>query len=283
MALAFDTSDVLASAPSVVVYGAPGIGKTLSMAEAFPTALYVQSNPTILRAHAHWSALHPELKWATPPRVTIDEKTVTAWGGSYVGALTSVINDYIALCDAGKSPFSGIVFDEWNVFCERIFAELKTDPWGKFKGRNGALNIFQVFDAFKQVHRSILSVARRTRKMVGFVCHYQGPKYDEDESSPMKGQLKWPGGPKMPMGLSDQVVELCADADVVVQLLVRDASGAALLDASQAGKVQRVLATQVDPKWFRKVRGFGIQAEEPIDIEKGKGLREVLVRAGFRV
>lgn len=315
--LPMDTSDVLGLPPSIVIYGAPGLGKTTAAALTFPGVLYVQSSPSILHAYAHMVALNPGLP-PVPERVTIDERTVAQhFNGSYVTAISTVVERYIAACDANRCPYTGIVFDEWNVLCERMFAELKSDPWGKFKGRGGALNIFAVFDAFKMLHRNVLSLARRTRRMVGFIAHYQGPKLDEDDGSPTKGAIKWPGGPKMPMGLSDQVVELCADADVVLQLTMKeptmglqlmmpmggaggstsgaagDASGsnssggvgssAPTQHAPPSPHAQRVFLTQPDNKWFRKVRGFGVEREEVLDLSQGKGLRELLLRAGFRM
>jgi len=111
------------------------------------------------------------------------------------------------------------------------------------------------------------------------------------------------------MGLSDQVVELCADADVVLQLTMKEPTANLSLmmpvasDASSAGggsgvgssgsgssapvapspHAQRVFLTQPDNKWFRKVRGFGVEREEVLDLSQGKGLRELLLRAGFRM
>jgi hypothetical protein len=169
------------------------------MARAFPKVLYVQSAPGILKAFAHWAELHPEMKLRVPAKITFDEQYVAehvrlgAKGpnptGSWTIALIDIIHKYIASCDSGKCPYEGIVFDEWNTICERIFAELKNDPWGKFKGRNGNLNIFAVFDYFKGIHRAALSLARRTNRMVGFVSHYQLPKVDEEENSPTKGLI----------------------------------------------------------------------------------------------
>lgn len=309
--LPMDTSDVLGLPPSIVIYGAPGLGKTTAAALTFPGVLYVQSSPSILHAYAHMVSMSPGLP-PVPERVTIDERTVAQhFNGSYVTAISTIVERYVAACDANRCPYSGIVFDEWNVICERMFAELKSDPWGKFKGRSGSVNIFAVFDAFKMLHRNVLSLARRTRRMVGFIAHYQGPKLDEDENSPTKGAIKWPGGPKMPMGLSDQVVELCADADVVLQLTMKEptvglqlmmmpvaggsgdaanssgAGGGANSSGAQAQApsphAQRVFLTQPDNKWFRKVRGFGVEREEVLDLSQGKGLRELLLRAGFRM
>ncbi len=329
-----DHSNILDLPPSVVLYGAPGLGKTTEMARAFQGVLYVQSSPSILHAYADWVAKHPELKLTIPKRITFDENHVRLNGGSWTNCLVTIMREYLAGCDAGTSPYTGIVFDEWNVICENIFAELKSDPWGKFKGRNGNLNIFAVFDAFKLIHRSALSLSRRSRKMAGFVAHYQLPKIDDDDASPTKGSIKWRGGPKMPMGLSDQTVALCADADVVLQLEIKEAKKAfslldlptpgvttpapapatpaapqvQTLDLSSLGATpatpaaapaaapaqaapapakaevgERVFYTQLDTKWFRKVRGFGVEAEEPLDIHGGKGLRELLKRAGYPV
>lgn len=282
--LPVDTFSVLDLPPSVVLYGPPGVGKSFEMARAFSNALYIQSSPSILHAYAHYAQLKGGLK--VPDRVTLDEKTVAQhYGGSTVTAVLTVVEKFIAAADAGTNPYEGVIWDEWNVLCERMYAELKTDPWGKFKGRSGNINIFAVMDAFKTVHRSVLSVSRRTRKVTGFVAHHQAPRIDEDDNSPTKGSIKWQGGPKMPLGLSDQMVELCADADVVLQLVVQDPKMGNLLEGGNAQKqgAQRTFLTALDTKWFRKVRGFGVQAEEPLDVAQGKGLRELLHRAGFPV
>lgn len=280
-----DTSDVGALAPSLVLYGGPGAGKSTEVARTFPNALYVQTSPTCLKAAADLHVRNPKAMPKVPQRVTLDERTVAEWkGGSTLTALAEVVKRYVAACEAGTCEYEGIVFDEWNVFCERIYGELKADTSGRFKGRSGQTNVFAVMDAFKQFHRTILGLTRRTRKATIFVCHYQTPRIDEDEASPMKGSIKWPGGPKMPMGLSDQIVEICADADAVLQMVVEESKAALSLDGSApAPESPRRLLTQLEPKWFRKIRGFGVASSEPVDVEKGQGLREVLQKAGFKV
>lgn len=290
LGIPLEAGNGLATAPSVVLYGPPGVGKSFEMARSFSNVLYVQSSHNILHALAQYATAHPEKKLKLPDRVTLDEKTVAQhFGGSMSAALLTIMERYVQACDKGESPYEGIVFDEWNVFCERLFAELKSDPWNKFRGKSGVVNIFAVMDGFKQIHRSMLSIARRTRKMVGFVAHYQGPRVDEDENSPTRGSIKWPGGPKMPVGLSDQVVELCADADVVLQMMVKEGQAASLSLDSTTPKTgiqpgQRMFCTQLDGKYFRKVRGgFDLAAEELLDVKQGHGLRELLVRAGFPV
>lgn len=338
--LTLDTFDVLSSAPSVVIYGVAGGGKTFQMASAFQNALYIQTSPSILRAFADWVKKHPELKWKVPQHLTFDEGYVMTHGGSWTMCLIDIMTKYLAACDAGTNPYDGIIFDEWSTICENVFAEAKTDPWGKFKGRNGKLNIFAVFDFFKDVHRNALAIGRRSRKMVGFVSHAQMPKMVDDDGMATKGlngNLKWRGGPKMPMGLSDQSALLCSDADVVLQLEIREtkkpmldlglgltpaaapsilepvgtqAPAVTMLDMLKPGasiaeaalqatnaavmtpatktdsapiEGERFFYTQLDDRWFRKIRGFGVQAEEPIDIHKGQGLREILRRAGYAV
>lgn len=277
-----DTADVRLLPPSVVVYGAPGAGKSMEMARAFPKALYIQSSPNILKAFAHWSA-QQKIPPPIPARVTLDEATLQRhYNGSILVGITDILQKYIAACDKGTCPYEGLIWDEWNVFAERLYAELKTDPWGKFRGKGGALNIFAVMDGFKTIHRQVLSVARRTRRMQGFVSHFQGPRFDEVENSPTRGQLKWPGGPKMPTGLGDQVVEICAEADVVLHLTVKEDK---LSLSNDVKEPQRVFLTQLEQKWFRKVRGAPgcVAPEEPLDLTSGKGLREMLSRAGFPV
>lgn len=289
--LPIDKTDVLTLPPSVVLYGPPGIGKTTEMARAFQRTLYVQSSPSILHAYAVWAKDHPEEKLLVPERMTLDERTCAQhYNNSVLTGLVTVLQKYIASCDSGTCPYEGIVFDEWNTLAERIFAELKADPHGRFRGRNGNPNIFAVFDAFKAIHRQVLMLGRRTRRMVGFVAHHQPPKIDEDENSPTKGLIKHLGGPKMPMGLSDQVIEICADADVVLQLAVKEPTAGGLVltpdpNAPPPSKeVTRWFMTQLDTKYFRKVRGgFNLAPEEPLDIHKNQGLRELLRRAGFPV
>lgn len=71
---------------------------------------------------------------------------------------------------------------------------------------------------------------------------------------------------------------------MVLQLVVQDPKAGNLLDGGQPQQgAQRMFLTALDTKWFRKVRGFGVQAEEPLDVAQGKGLRELLNRAGFPV
>lgn len=330
-----ETVDVLAIPPSVSIFGIPGTGKTTEMARAFQNALYIQSSGSILHAYAHWAKLHPELNLKIPARITFDENYIKANGGSPTACLVNIVSRYLAACDAGKSPYEGIIFDEWNVICERVWTEMKTDPWGIFKGRSGKFNIFAAMDYFRDLHRKVLSIQRRTRKMLGFVSHAQMPKFDEDENSITKGQLKWRGGPGMPQGLSGSMMELCADADVVLQLewksakkkefsldltpaavtpaplaqVVTPASNPLTLDLGASAAVatpvntviaptlaqvvastspatqdsQRVFLTELDDRWYRKFRGFGILPEEPLDIHSGKGLRELLRRGGYPV
>lgn len=292
LGLPLDVSDVGRIPPSMVVWGAPGAGKTFEVVRAFSVqgkrALVVQSNPTILKAFQHYVAMVPGSGLTMPDRVTLDETTVaTHFGGSTMAALVSVISRFIAGAQQPGFPYDALVFDEHNVFCERVFSELKASTDRRFFSKNGNQNIFAVQDAFKTFHRAQLSIARRTRKAVAFVCHYQLPKIDEDPTSPMLGQIKWPGGPKMPLGLSDQIVELCADADVVVQIAVEDPPKVALsLDnpqpaaATEPGARRKILTT-LEPRWFRKIRGFNVPMEEPLDIEKGRGLRELLLRCGY--
>lgn len=280
-----DKADVLSLPPSFVIYGPPGGGKSFEAARSFPKALYVQSSPTILHALAHYAQVNPGKITRIPDRITLDERFVAQhYAGSTVAAVVDIVDRFMQLAARPDCPYEGIIFDEWSTLCERMFAELKLDPWGKFKGRSGAINIFAVMDAFKQIHRSVISLARKTRKVVGFISHYQLPKLDEDENSPTKGQIKYPGGPKMPVGVSDQVIELCADADVVLHLVVQDPQKGNLLDGSSEGhNGRRVFLTNLESKWFRKVRGFNVEKEEVLDVAQGKGLRELLHRAGYPV
>ena len=218
--------------PSVVVWGKAGLGKSYEMARAFPSVLYVQTSPDILRAAEDYHRRYPEQFPRVPGcvchndvggRLTLDERTVLQYyGGSYVRAVGTIITNFVNSADRGTLEFTGIVFDEWSTLCERIFAELKLDPWGKYRARKdpSQINIFAVMDAFKEFHRAVLAVPRRTRRMAGFVSHIQEPRYYDDVNDQHNyGKLKTPAGPKMPVGVGDQLMVLCADASMVLEMV----------------------------------------------------------------
>ena len=280
--LPIESSNGLDTAPSVVVYGPPGGGKTTEIARAFPDALFVQSAPDVLHARAVQCALSGG-KERLNDRVTIDESTVSKLGGLTILAVQTVIQEFVKDSMSAKPTYSGLIFDEWSTLCDRVWEELKKDPWGKFQGKGGKFNVFAAMDFFKQWHREVVAVPRLTRKMIGFVSHHQPPRWDDDENSHTRGQLKTRGGPKMPMGLGDQVAALCADVSIVVELQVIDPSAMTFVGPGSPAPMPRAVrqfCTELSEQWFRKVRG-PVDPIEPLTDKQG--LLELIRKAGYRV
>ena len=134
----------------------------------------------------------------------------------------------------------------------------------------------------------------------------------EEPGSPYYGQVKVPGGPKMPMGVGSEIVSLCGDADVVVEFAVEapqsqlppmapPVPGGAVPPNEASGltsppppipppmfmppskEARRVIRTTLEERWFRKVRGFNVPLTVTIDIATGEGLFSLLKRTGYPV
>lgn len=286
LGLTLDDHDPSKSPCSTIIYGPPGSGKSSSMAHAFQNALFILSNRTVLDSYDSWYA-PAKTKWEADPNnkgkpfpfkthAQLAKKTLKtpdemrAANTNTWQTVSIIVQAFIDASAQGTNPYEGLIFDEWPEICARIHEDMKTDP--KFLNRNGKVNPFDVIDALKSYHRWIFTVPRVAGKMIGLVCHAQPPKYfdPDDETIPVdqRGKLQYKGGPTMPFG--KLVEQVCAAAEVVLHLTVKDGIGAA----------QRVFYTQVDPLWERKVRrGFGLSAEVPLE---KMDLRTLLLSAGYQ-
>jgi len=309
--LPFNTGRIQDEPPSILAYGPPGSGKTTEtfIALSRMTAkrggvLYIEKAGGTLRAFDDLARSHPELGLVGPAaRLTLDGATLAAhYGGSMYAAMTTLYQHVTEGVDRGTFPFGGIMLDDWNEICELVYAELKALPASRapqhYSDKSGKQNIFAVMDSFRAFHRLFATLGRRTKRAIGFTSHYQLPKYDEEPASRTYGLLKTPGGPKMPMGLGSEVVSICGEVDVVVHFVVEELLTAKALlpplpgtpvqpapptDPALLGVSRRKLLTQLEPTWFRKVRGFNVAAEVPIDARKQLGLYSLLQANGYPV
>lgn len=320
MGLPLDVKLPTEESPAFVLYGPPGSGKSLEAARLGARIFYVQTSPDALRMafDMHRRGLFP-----LPPihRLTFDENFAAHYGGGFFySGIISIVSKFIAACDAGTCEYDGIIFDEWNTILDRVWMELLADPWGQCRSnKNPAqVNPFAVMDKFRAFHSAMLSVARRTRKLCGYVSHYQLPTYFDD--GPFSGQIKVPGGPRVPASVKDELMKICAEFSAVLEMRVKAKKSALTIGGPQPVQPApaptsqgpalpalaapaaetppppvaaptlaveqvddgspRVILTQLEPDWFRKIRGYGIKAEEPVTMGK-YGLREILERAGF--
>lgn len=314
--LPFNLRKIEEEPTSVVAYGPPGSGKTT---ELFLTlsrmicggqhgVVVVERGPSAMRAYNDLRLKHPEWKLPEPvARLSLDAATIAEkYGGSMYTALMHFYQIMLASAAQGPLPFGAIMFDDWNEMMEEVYNELKAMPASaapQFYGKGGGQNIFAIMDAFKVFHRQFISLGKRVRRAVGFTAHIQPPKIFEESGSPYFGQVKNPGGPKMPMGLGDQIVTLCGDADVVVEFAVEPPPPPAmpapppppvpgappvalaplppLVLPSKAAL--RQIKTTLEERWFRKVRGFDIPPFVTVDIATGQGLYALLKKAGYPV
>lgn len=253
LGLKLDTRDVLETPPALILYGPSGAGKSTAMARAFPGCLYVQTAPTVLRPYAHWLNVNkadPEIsKLVMPDRITLPKYSPNEPGKVLDPrpSLTKILKNYMDACKNGTCPYTGIVIDEWTEMAWRIYEAIKADPsYGK--------NNFRRSDAIKEVHYEIAEVARATNRVVGLVCHEMEPVYDMEEGSPTYGQLKYRGGPKMPVKTLSQ--EVAAAMDVVLRLEI------------SGNPPRRQFCTAIKADWVSKIRAIDVPMYVDIDLRK---------------
>lgn len=250
---------------TLVPYGPNGSGKTTSVAQAVPNSLWVVTNKNNLSGYDSWLAKHPEdaasMNLGPIPDThlfeLVDRKIDTTTGEMITqptkATLDSVIRSYCLRVAKDEAPWDGLVLDEFSVFAQRVYDELRNEI------RNG----FEVISVFKQWITNIMSIPTVTRRPLVLVCHANDPKYHEDDG-PKKGKLKYKGGPAMPVGTAIAIV--CAMADAVLRLEITE---------DYDGSIKRGFKTDAHPTWESKIRLWGIDPQITLD------LRSVLQEAGW--
>lgn len=238
---------------SVIIYGPTGVGKTITVAKAFPKALWIVTQPTNLSGYHSWLEKCPEeaaqLGLGPIPEshivqvgdVCINPNTFEVSAVNTQAVISQHVRNYCLSVAKGEDKFDGIVFDEFSVFVHRVYHALQKK----------SSNTFKAIDDIKSWVREICALSSIANRRVCFVCHAQNPKYDES------GKLQYMGGPAMPIGT--MVAEVCALPDAVLQMESK---------TDPIGNVSRVFRTQVHPEWIRKIRRWGIPVEVEADLRK---------------
>ena len=246
---------------SFILYGAPGMGKTFATAQVMSDALWIVTRKSNLGGYHSWLDQHPEeaeelgLKRIRAvvevPRVTVDKETGAMIPNDVEGTIRHYVQEYTRKVLSGETKVNGIVIDELSIFCEWVYARIAA----KTKG-------FASWTEIAHWVSEMCDIATVTGQHMAFLCHTKDPANYDD--GPLRGQIKYRGGPAMPSG--KMISAVCAATDAVLHLD---------LETSATGEKRRIIRTDVDTHWERKCRVHGTPAIMESD------LRPLLSKAGW--
>lgn len=246
---------------SFILYGQPGIGKTFTAAQVMSDALWIVTRKSNLGGYHSWLDQNPEeaekhgLKRVKAvievPRVIVDKTTGAMIPNDVEGVIRSYVQEYTRKVLNGETKVNGIVIDELSIFCDWVYARIAAKTKGFASWSEIAAWVAEMCD-----------IATVTGQHMAFLCHTKDPTNHED--GPIKGQIKYRGGPAMPSG--KMVGAVCASTDAVLHLD---------LETTATGEKRRIIRTDVDSYWERKCRVNGMPAIMEPD------LRPLLSKAGW--
>lgn len=271
LGISLNDEPILEQPPSIILYGPSGSGKSTEAAKAFQNLLWLTSNPATLRPYA--SFLRDAAKPDAPAAMKAEAAGMTMPKRKFIPAyepngktkidnrvtLRDIIHRYCEAVQDGTCPYSGLVLDEYSEFANRVYDAINADS---AYGRNA----FSKIRALKEWNSWICSIPRITKQVLILICHEAEPKYDMEESSKTFGQLKYKGGPMLPIGT--EIHSMSAEADIVLRIKLVKPMG---------GQLVRKYVTEVDPLYVGKFRDFGVKPEEDL------GLRALCAKAGYKV
>lgn len=309
LGLSLDDDNPLDKNSIIVIYGETKVGKTTEMAKVLSHALWVCAEPAILAPFADWYALNekearaagmrdPRLKWAqggmarkTLPEYQADGKTPFP---TY-DTINVILHRYVQAVNAGTSPFSGLVLDEYNVLAGRVWNDMlricvdRGDP--RFKTKNKAPDRYGPPREIINWVNWLCSIGRAGggSKKLGLVCHPVDPDKEDD--------IK--GGPAGPTQKSRRALTKSADAIIrIYKEKVRttddevDALGLGTDDEKERTEAEkspafegeivddegytRRLQTSASDLWEAGIRSFRSPGRAKLDV------RGLLLDAGFR-
>lgn len=251
----------MAKINSMIVYGPAGVGKTTLVARVMSDALWVVTRESNLGGYHTWLEQNSEEAAAlnlNPIRAIYEVNRMTATPeGDLVaadvrGTIDAIVREYVGKAVRGETKVRGIVFDELSVLAKWVFDAMK----------EGERDGFKPISYIKQWVGELCEIASVTRLPMAFICHTKEPAFHEEGNK--KGQIKYRGGPAMPVGT--MIAEVCALPDAVFKM-----------DVEQAGmdKTKLVIRTAAHPHWERKCRVWGTPPIMEPD------LRPVLTSAGW--
>jgi hypothetical protein len=279
LGLNLDDRNVLELPPSIIIYGPLATGKSTELARAFNDALFVQSQPTVLRTFMSWIREKPDnpdakpseanpFPWTRdglkrPAAVTIpefmpDNKTRVD-PRPYFDTIFERYNEKLR---EGTCPYSGIVIDEMAEFMMRAKHVIENDP----KSKKGWAQMGLV----KQWGYSIAQWPRATGQFAAMVMHETPPKYDMEEGSKTYGKMIYPGGPDFPYGKMIQEVGQMVDICLRRVLLPPE-------DLLAGGAARVAYVCKQTTEYVAKFRDIGIEFQANCD------LVELLRRAHYPI
>lgn len=251
----------MADINSMIIYGHTGVGKTYITAQVMSDALWIVTRKSNLGGYHTWLRNNPEdaAKLGLKPIESVVQ--VPRMLPNEVGALQptdvralikELVTAYVKKAMTGETKVRGIVFDELSVLSKWVYDGIKKTE------RNG----FEVIAKIKEWVGELCEISAVTELPMAFICHSKDPAFWEEGQK--RGQIKYKGGPAMPVGT--MIAEVCALPDAVLQV-----------DVVQDGmdSVRRVIRTQAHPQWERKCRVWGVAPEIEPD------LRPLLTEAGW--
>jgi len=253
-------------APSVILYGKPGFGKTSIVAKSWKNILWLTSSPTTLKAHDEWMA-EPKNKTEAAKygdqaaRIYLPAFETKTDGTSEPVDNEALLKDYfkkfsVAKRD-GKFAYDAICIDEYTEVARRVYFALEKKNGKSF----GTVNLFKTFNSWICEWTRVLDIP------VVLICHAQEPKYDMEEGSPTYGKLKYAGGPMLP--ISTELHTLASSCDVCLRGEVEKAVA--------GGGITRKLHTEQTVDWVAKARTWKTPADFKLD------LRVLLSTMGYKV
>lgn len=252
----------MADINSFIVYGHTGTGKTFLTAQVMSNALWVVTRKSNLGAYHSWIREHPNDAVALGlkpiesvvqmPRLMPNRETGELEPTDIRGLINDLVKEYVKKAVNGDTKVRGIVFDELSVIATWVHDAIAANE------RNG----YDVIKKIKSWVRDLCEISTATELPMAFICHTKDPAYWEDGTR--KGQLKYKGGPAMPIGT--MIADLCSLPDAVLQVEVEHAG----MDS-----VRRVIRTEAHPQWQRKCRVWGVAPTIEPD------LRPLLTKAGW--
>lgn len=266
----------------ILVYGESGVGKTMTVARAFPGALWVVTDDDNLRSFDSWcrwnwaeatklSHTRVQLKAgveAPDPINPAHWEKRTGKGAMSVASLyrfkdgrelrakdtlLALVSQVEKAAKAGNSP-NVVVFDEISEFGEWI--------------RRGAPSGWGGWDEVRDLIKDIVLRLRSVGVAPVFIAHESPPKFDQ-------GKITLLGGPALP--IQNQRAELSRIFSFVLRLLVAESGGDMMqTDITQQKKGRRLIQTDVADGFFAKIR----DANPNINLYETRDIPEILRLSG---
>lgn len=237
--------DMKSLPPSILIFGQPKIGKTTAMADLFPEYRWLCTRGAAALRYAAQKGRCPK------DIISILQEDETGKSVNTYDSMTEFVAVWKAACQQGKAVSPGIVVDEFSTVLDRAMTDIQV----RFP-KGGYANIALI----KEFSRMIYTLPRSTNRGLIMISHSQSAKYDDEVTSPTKGQIITRGGPSVPV--QTMMGSLIAEVDAALEITL------------QNGK--RMVRMEQDDKLVGGMAGYSGPAFIPVE-----ELRRALVDSGY--